>query len=76
MGVYIMFIIDYDGLMSRKTIFQLCLLLFKDAGRSNFLLLLFEPLGIAFDTLECKVTNTCEEAAAVFLRGSLRLERD
>jgi hypothetical protein len=55
---------------------QLCLLLFKDAGRSNFLLLLFEPLGIAFDTLECKVTNTCEEAAAVFLRGSLWLERD
>lgn len=33
---------------------QLCLLLFKDTGTSTFLLLLFEPLSIAFDTLQVK----------------------
>jgi len=34
---------------------QLCMLLFKDTGTSTFLLLLFEPLSIAFDTLQVKL---------------------
>jgi hypothetical protein len=31
---------------------QLFIVLFKDTGMSTFLLLLFEPLSIAFDTLQ------------------------
>lgn len=36
---------------------QLCLLLFKDTGTSTFLLLLFEPLSIAFDTLQAVIVH-------------------
>jgi len=36
---------------------QLCLLLFKDTGTSTFLLLLFEPLSIAFDTLQAIIVH-------------------
>lgn len=35
---------------------QLCLLLFKETGTSTFLLLLFEPLSIAFDTLQVNLS--------------------
>jgi autocrine motility factor receptor len=36
---------------------QLCLVLFKDTGTSTFLLLLFEPLSIAFDTLQAVIVH-------------------
>jgi hypothetical protein len=34
---------------------QLFIVLFKDTGMSTFLLLLFEPLSIAFDTLQVNI---------------------
>ncbi|XP_024371352.1 E3 ubiquitin protein ligase RIN2 [Physcomitrium patens] len=36
---------------------HLCLLLFKDIGTSTFLLLLFEPLSIASDTLQAVIVH-------------------
>jgi autocrine motility factor receptor len=36
---------------------QLFIVLFKDTGMSTFLLLLFEPLSIAFDTLQAVVVH-------------------
>ncbi|KAL2624061.1 hypothetical protein R1flu_008306 [Riccia fluitans] len=36
---------------------RLCMWLFKDTGTSTFMLLLFEPLSIAFDTLQAVVVH-------------------
>jgi hypothetical protein len=45
---------------------QLCLLLFKDTGTSTFLLLLFEPLSIAFDTLQVKSSTLMVQVLVSF----------
>lgn len=50
---------------------QLCLLLFKDTGTSTFLLLLFEPLSIAFDTLQVELSPPLVQVHIGLLRASL-----
>lgn len=50
---------------------QLCLLLFKDTGTSTFLLLLFEPLSIAFDTLQVKLSTFLVPVLVVHLHAAI-----
>ena len=58
---------------------QLCLLLFKDTGTSTFLLLLFEPLSIAFDTLQVNLSTIlvrvpfCPSACTYMLLKKLKV---